>query len=153
MKKKLIAISLLCLLAGGTAFAGEYANALGKCLYKNSSSQDKTVLTQWAFVSLGQTDAAKSITTIPANKTQEVDQKAKSVVTRLIGSSCSSEALKVALHEPTTGIQNSISAITSEMIAEKIKARAGSTFSGSMLSSGSSNNTTSRRTLGDFFKK
>ncbi len=154
MKKKILAASLLCLLAGGSVFAGEYANALGKCLYRNSSSQDKTVLTQWAFVSLGQTDAAKNIATIPARKAQEVDQKAKSIVMKLVGSSCSGEAIKVAFHEPTTGLQNAVSAITSEMIAEKIKERAGSTFSGSMLSSGTSGNALpSRKSFGNIFRK
>ena len=138
MKLKLFAATLAGMLVCGSAFAGDYATSLGKCLYNRSGSQDKTTLTQWAFVSLGQTDAAKGITTIPDAKTQQVNTEAKSVVSKLLLSSCSKEALQVLLHEPSTGLQDSISAITSEMVSEKIKSYAGSTFPGSMLSSGSS---------------
>ncbi len=164
MKLKLLAASLAGILACGSAFAGDYATSLGKCLYNKSNSSDKTTLTQWAFVSLGQTDAAKGIATIPDSKTQQVNTEAKSVVTKLIVSSCSKEALQVALHEPTSGLQDAISAITSEMIAEKIKSQASSTFSGSMLSSGSSSSSglgsvlpssgkSSGKSLGNIFKK
>ena len=45
--------------------AGQYAQALGDCIYDNLSREDKNVMTQWAFVTLGKTDAAKQITVIP----------------------------------------------------------------------------------------
>lgn len=165
MKLKLFAATLAGILICGSAFAGEYATSLGKCLYNKSGSQDKTTLTQWAFVSLGQTDAAKGITTIPDSKTQQVNTEAKSVISKLILSSCSKEALQVALHEPTNGLQDAVSAITSEMISEKIKSYAGNTFPGSMLSSGSSGKSglgsilqssgsgKSGKSLGNIFKK
>ncbi len=162
MKLKLFAATLTGLLVCGSACAGEYATSLGKCLYNKSNSSDKTTLTQWAFVSLGQTDAAKGIATIPASKTQQVNAEAKSVVSKLIASSCSKEALQVALHEPTTGLQDAVSAITAEMISEKVKSYAGSTFSGSMLSSGSGSSGMgsvlpssgkSGKSLGNIFKK
>jgi hypothetical protein len=162
MKVKLIAATLAGIFACSSAFAGEHATALGKCLYNKSDSSDKTTLTQWAFVSLGQTDAAKGIATIPDSKTQQVNTEAQSVVTKLIASSCSKEALQVALHEPTTGLQDAVAAITSEMIAEKVKSYAGNTFSGSMLPSGgsgigailpSSDSGKSVKSLGNIFKK
>lgn len=38
------------------------------CVYNNLTSSDKTVMTQWAFVTLGKTNAARQITVIPGCK-------------------------------------------------------------------------------------
>lgn len=136
MKTKLTITAVLTgMLACSPALAGEYATALGQCLYKNSSDADKTTLTQWAFVTLGKTDAAKSIATISAAKTQEVDQQTKTLVTRLVTTSCSTEAKQVVLKEPTTGLRDAMVAITTEMIKDKLSSSATSTFSNSLISS------------------
>ena len=134
MKAKIITAALASLIACSPAFAGEYAAALGKCLYDNTTATDKTTLTQWAFVTLGKTDAAKSIAIIPATKTKEVDQQTKSLVTRLIASSCRKEAKQVALHESKTGLQDAVVAISSQMIADQIRSQAKSAFSSSLIS-------------------
>lgn len=136
MKTKLMITAVLTgMLACSPALAGEYATALGQCLYKNSSDADKTTLMQWAFVTLGKTDAAKSIATISAAKTQEVDQQTKTLVTRLVTTSCSTEAKQVVLKEPTTGLRDAMVAITTEMIKDKLSSSATSTFSNSLISS------------------
>ena len=147
MKRKLILFLLGGLLTCSAASAGDYATALGECLYNNTTSEDKTTLTQWAFVTLGKSDAAKSITTIPADKTSEVDQKAKSLLPRLVASSCSKEALQVALHEPTTGVQDAVTAMSSYMIREQIRKNAKSLLSNSILTSSDSFSTTKGRNL------
>lgn len=134
MNTKLVTITLAGLIVCGSAFAGDYATALGDCLYKNTSSEDKTTLTQWAFVTLGKTSAAKSIATIPAAKTQEVDQKTKSLLVRLTTSTCSKEALQVALHEPSTGLQDAVSSMSSQMIRDQIRTQAKNVLSSSLLS-------------------
>lgn len=154
MKTKFITALLAGLLASSTAFAGEYATALGKCLYNNTTAADKTTLTQWAFVTLGKTDAAKSIASIPAAKTTEVDQQTKTLVTKLIASSCSKEAAQVALKEPTTGLQDAVVTISSQMISDQLKSQASNTFSGSMLSSEKTNQLIETgKTLKGLFKK
>ena len=139
--KTLTAAAILGLLTCGTAIAGDYASALGECLYNNTTSEDKTTLTQWAFVTLGKSSAAKPIATIPADKTNEVDQKTKSLLTRLVASSCSKEALQVALHEPTTGVQDAVTTMSSYMIREQIRTNAKSILSNSILTSGDSSST------------
>ncbi len=139
--KTLTAAAVLSLLTCGTAIAGDYANALGECLYNNTTSEDKTTLTQWAFVTLGKSSATKSIATIPTAKTNEVDQKTKSLLTRLIASSCSKEAVQVALREPTTGLQDAVTTMSSYMIREQIRANAKSILSNSILTSGDSTST------------
>lgn len=133
MNTKLLTITLAGFMACGSAFAGDYATALGECLYKNTSSEDKTTLTQWAFVTLGKTSAARSIATIPAAKTQEVDQKTKSLLVRLTTSTCSKEALQVALHEPSTGLQDAVSSMSSQMIRDQIRTQAKDILSNSLL--------------------
>ena len=65
MVKKLF---LIAALFSQAAFAGQYAQQLSDCAYNNLNSQDKKILTQWAFVSLGKTKAAKEVTVIPAQK-------------------------------------------------------------------------------------
>ncbi len=139
--KTLTAAAVLSLLTCGTAIAGDYATALGECLYNNTTSEDKTTLTQWAFVTLGKSSATKSIATIPTAKTNEVDQKTKSLLTRLVASSCSKEAVQVALREPTTGLQDAVTTMSSYMIREQIRANAKSILSNSILTSGDSTST------------
>lgn len=139
--KTLTAAAVLSLLTCSTAIAGDYATALGECLYNNTTSEDKTTLTQWAFVTLGKSSATQSIATIPTAKTNEVDQKTKSLLTRLVTSSCSNEAIQVALREPTTGLQDAVTTMSSYMIREQIRANAKSILSNSILTSGDSTST------------
>lgn len=134
MKTKITTAILAGCLLSGSAFAGDYATALGKCLYDNTNATDKTTLTQWAFVSLGKTSAAKSVVTIPAAKTNAVDQQAQKLVTRLVTTSCRKEAAQVALHESTSGLQDAVVALSSRMIADQIKSQTKNTFSNSLLS-------------------
>ena len=143
MTRKLALFLLGGLLTCSVATAGDYATALGECLYNNTTSEDKTTLTQWAFVTLGKSNAAKSIATIPADKTSEVDQKTKSLLTRLVASSCSKEALQVALHEPTTGVQDAVTTMSSYMIREQIRTNAKSILSNSILTSGDGSDSSS----------
>lgn len=134
MKTKIITAALAGCLLSSSAFAGEYATALGKCLYDNTNAADKTTLTQWAFVSLGKTEAAKSVATIPVAKTNAVDQQAQKLVTRLVATSCRKEATQVALHESTSGLQDAVVAVSSRMIADQIKSQTKNTFSNSLIS-------------------
>lgn len=59
MKTKITTAILAGCLLSGSAFAGDYATALGKCLYDNTNATDKTTLTQWAFVSLGKNQCSE----------------------------------------------------------------------------------------------
>lgn len=154
MKTKTVITILAGWLLSSSAFAGEYATALGTCLYDNTTDADKATLTQWAFVTLGKTDAARSVVTIPAAKTNAVDQQAKKLVTRVITTSCRKEAAQVALHESTTGLQDAIVAISSRMIANQIKSQAKNTFSNSLLSPEKSEQLTEAgKALKNFFQK
>ena len=118
MKKPLIFI--LC--ASGfcaTSIAGQYSDELGRCLVTHASNSDTKVLTQWAFVTLGQTQAAREIVKISPEATNRATTQAQSVVIRLLGKDCAKEALKATLYEGKDGIGNGIkSAVTQRMQAE-----------------------------------
>lgn len=136
MNIKTMSIAIAALLTCGSVMAGNYATALGKCLYKNTSSEDKATLTQWAFVTLGKSSVTKTIATIPSAKTQEVDQKTQNLLVKLSTSSCSKETVQVALHEPSTGLQDAVTTLSSEMIREQVGTQAKNVLSNSLLTSG-----------------
>ncbi len=116
--KKLI-LSILIMATAGAAQAGQYADELGRCLVKNATASDTKILTQWGFVTLGQTRAAKEIATISAKTTNQVTSKAQTVVLRLLGRDCAKEALKATLYEGKDGIGNGIkSAVMQRMQQE-----------------------------------
>ena len=116
--KKLI-FTVLTLAFATSAQSGQYADALGLCLVNHASASDTKVLTQWAFVTLGQTKAAKEITTISTKTTNRVTSQAQTVVLRLLGRDCAKEALKATLYEGKDGIGNGIkSAVMQRMQQE-----------------------------------
>ncbi len=59
MNKRLLFLPIVLCAFSASANAGQYAEELGVCVYKNLTSSDKTVMTQWAFVTLGKTKAAR----------------------------------------------------------------------------------------------
>ena len=80
--KALLFAALAAALSTG-AQAGQYADAMAQCILSNTSASDRDTLTQWAYVTLGKTDAAKKVQAIPAAKTKAVEDKAKKLVTNL----------------------------------------------------------------------
>ncbi|MCF0254010.1 MAG: hypothetical protein HUK26_06750 [Duodenibacillus sp.] len=124
-------IAALCagLLMTGAAQAGQYATALGECIYKNSTAADRDTLTQWAYVTLGNTEAGRQIQAVPADKTQQVNAKAKQLVSQIVLKSCSKESVAVLSKEPRTGAQDAALALVNKMVSEKFKAEGASLIS------------------------
>ena len=85
--KALLFAALVAALSTG-AQAGQYADAMAQCILTNTSASDRDTLTQWAYVTLGKTDAAKKVQAIPAAKTKAVEDKAKKLVTNLTTGAC-----------------------------------------------------------------
>lgn len=103
-----------------TATAGQYADELGACLVQNAKADDKKVLTQWAFVTLGQTSAAKEVTTIPTSKIKSVNDRAQTVVLRLMAG-CAKPALKATLYEGKNGLTGALKYVAGNMMQEELK--------------------------------
>lgn len=118
--------------AGGTGSSGlkvsasEASSALADCLYRNTSSSDKTIFLQWAFVTLGKTSAAQSITKISSAKTTEVEKKAQSSLSRIVVKSCPKEAASLVLSDPKNGLSNTLTALANKMVAAEISRRTSS---------------------------
>ena len=112
--------ALMMTLAGASAqafAAGTSSQALGECLYRNATPDQKTQLIQWAYVTIGKTDAAKSV--------QAVTQKMKSTLTTLLLHSCPKEAAQVLLTDPKNGSIDAMETVTSLMLREKVRDQVG----------------------------
>lgn len=117
--KKFLALTALSAVLVGPAAAGQYADELGQCLVKHAGANDTKVLTQWAFVMLGETQAAKEIVRIDPSIINSTSSKAQTVVLRLLGKDCAKEAVKATLYEGTDGVTLGIkSAVTQRMQKE-----------------------------------
>lgn len=120
--KALLFAALVAALGTG-AQAGQYADAMAQCILTNTSASDRDTLTQWAYVTLGKTDAAKKVQAIPAAKTKAVEDKAKKLVTNLTTGACAKPFAQLMIKEPKTGLQNTAVALAQELLTEEIKSK------------------------------
>ena len=116
--KKTAALIVLALGLTAGAEASTYSDNLAKYILENTSSADQETMTQWAFVTLGKTAAAKKVQTIPAAKTKEVETKAKNLVTKLALGACSKQFALVMTKEPKTGLQATASYIAADLLKD-----------------------------------
>ena len=101
--------ALMMTLAGASAqafAAGTSSQALGECLYRNATPDQKTQLIHQA-------------------KTQAVTQKMKSTLTTLLLHSCPKEAAQVLLTDPKNGSIDAMETVTSLMLREKVRDQVG----------------------------
>lgn len=125
MNKKFIIASILntiCLVFNPT-YAGQYSDELGRCLIQNANSVDTKILTQWAFVTIGQTRAAKEIVTIPRQKIETISSKAQATVLRLLAKDCATPALKATLYEGKNGVSNGIKYAVMQYMQDEMQSR------------------------------
>ena len=66
MKKTFLAV-LACLVVSPVLAASD-AEELGRCIYNNTSTADRDTLVQFMYVSLGSTNAARKVQSIPQTK-------------------------------------------------------------------------------------
>ena len=136
MIKKASFLALVsCAVFSASCYAGQYAQALGDCVYDNLSREDKNVMTQWAFVTLGKTDAAKQITVIPESKIKQVNKEAK-----------------VALHESKNGLQDAAAQLGVRLAKEQLKGKTDEALA-NLLNPGTANVLRGAEVLKGFFKK
>lgn len=141
-----------CAVFSASCYAGQYAQALGDCVYDNLSREDKNVMTQWAFVTLGKTDAAKQITVIPESKIKQVNKEAKKRLTRLMTEACAREAANVALHESKNGLQDAAAQLGVRLAKEQLKGKTDEALA-NLLNPGTANVLRGAEVLKGFFKK
>ena len=153
MIKKASFLALVsCAVFSASCYAGQYAQALGDCVYDNLSREDKNVMTQWAFVTLGKTDAAKQITVIPESEIKQVNKEAKKRLTRLMTEACAREAANVALHESKNGLQDAAAQLGVRFAKEQLKGKTDEALA-NLLNPGTANVLRGAEVLKGFFKK
>ena len=109
-------------------------------------------MTQWAFVTLGKTDAAKQITVIPESKNKQVNKEAKKRMTRLRTEACAREAANVALHESKSGLQDAAAQLGVRLAKEQLKDKTDEALA-NLLNPGTANVLRGAEVLKGFFKK
>lgn len=124
MRLSRLFLSAILLGAITTAQAGQYGDQLGRCLVEHAGQSDTKILTQWAFVTVGQTQAAREIVTIDKATQNRVSSKAQAVVLRLLGKDCAAEALKATLYEGKDGIPNGIKYAVTFHLTEEMSTQA-----------------------------
>ncbi len=137
MKKLMIAAAAV--LAAQACMAGQYATAFGECMYKNMTDADKDTLMQWVFTTVGKTDAAKQIATIPSAKTSATDAKMRALIQEKTVGACRNEALKLLTNEPRTGLRDAVTTVALKMAEDKIAASAMNSLPTSLISSETAN--------------
>ena len=99
------------------------ADELADCLYANTSAQDKTTFLQWAYVTLGRTEAAKSVQTIPAAKIKTVEKKAQTTLTQLVMKSCPKPAMNLLLSDPKKGLEKTLTSLAGKLVQAEVEKR------------------------------
>ena len=133
VKKHLLCMTFAFLGFSATVSAGTYSDDLSRCIYKNMTSSDKSLVIQWTYVELSKTKAARQVAVIPDAKVKSVESEAKKTLTRIIGTKCSKEVAKVALHEPKTGIKATVGGLVSLMIEDELKKRSSTLLSSNVF--------------------
>ena len=106
------------------AAAADVSEALADCLYQHSTSADKQVFLQWAYVTLGKTAAAQKIQKIPDASIKSVEGQAQKTLTNLVLGKCSQPAMKVLMKDPKNGLQNTLNSLAQKLIEAEIRRRA-----------------------------
>ncbi len=115
--------ALLLSLAGAPALASRESDALADCLYENTSSADRTVMVQWAYVTLGKTRAAKAVQAISDEKTKAVEAEAQKTLTKLVMKRCAKPAMKLLVADPKNGLQDTLQTLAVKLAKREVEKR------------------------------
>lgn len=98
-KSALLASLLTTALVSSSAYAGVYADSLGKCLVSSSTNTDKQQLVEWIFSAISLNPAISPYTNIPSEKRGEIDENMAALFEKLVGESCKTEAADALKYE------------------------------------------------------
>lgn len=138
MKKTFLAV-LACLVVSPVLAATD-AEELGRCIYNNTSTADRDTLVQFMYVSLGSTNAARKVQSIPQTKINQVNSKTKALASKLVLGPCRKQAARVLLSDPRNGMQQALSYTVERLVADRIA----ESTSGWLSSSGGSSENASK---------
>ena len=105
MTKTRLAAFLLAMLATGSASAGVYTDALGKCLVDNTTTEDRTMLVRWLFTAASAHPAISSLSTVSAADRDAANKTTASLFVRLLTESCKDAAMTAMKFEGPATLQ------------------------------------------------
>lgn len=109
MKKILAVLISLCFLA--SANAGEYENALKRCVSNSVTENDKAVLARWVVAGLGHHPEIKPLFTISPERLEEINQEFGQVNNRLLIDACGKELREAIQFEGKAAAKSSFAAL------------------------------------------
>jgi hypothetical protein len=92
-------------LSSSPASAGQYADAMGRCLMEHASQKDKTDLMRWMFANAALHPDVASLASIAPEARQEIDRTAAQLIQRLVFDNCRSESGAALRSEGPTAMQ------------------------------------------------
>ena len=93
------------MLASGSASAGVYTDALGKCLVDNTTTEDRTMLVRWLFTAASAHPAISSLSTVSAADRDAANKTIASLFVRLLTESCKDAATTAMKFEGPATLQ------------------------------------------------
>jgi hypothetical protein len=98
---------VLLLLNVGTATAGVHSNALGQCLVKATSVDDRNKLIVWMFTAAAQHPAVKSMAAVNEHQLNKANKDFADLTMKLLTKDCKAEAKRTVQAEGLQSLQNS----------------------------------------------
>lgn len=103
MKRRTLASIATTLLIPCMSFAAPASEELGRCLADNTSGKDRKDLAKWIFVGMSAHPDMRAIAVVDPKSVEASQRKVAELVTRLIGTSCTSEMRAVVKTEGANG--------------------------------------------------
>ena len=91
-----IALATICPV---TAFAGQYADQLGKCLVESTSERDRVQLVRWIFSAASLHPAVEPISSVTEEQLNDASKVVADLMVRLLTESCRTETERSLQYE------------------------------------------------------
>lgn len=99
MKATVILAIFLSSFAAGSAFAGEYSDALGKCFVNSTTKEDRASLIRWFYAAASRHPAVQGLATVSDAQIDEANRTVATLFVNLLTTSCKAEAQKAYQEE------------------------------------------------------
>ena len=96
----------LALLNGAPAFAGPYADALGKKLVSATTPAEKLILARWMFTAMSLHPDLKDLSAVTPQQRTEANKALGKMVTRMLTETCLAEAREAVKYEGPIAISS-----------------------------------------------
>jgi hypothetical protein len=115
MHRILSALAVSAALVAVPAQAGNYADAMGRCLLDRASQKDKSDLMRWMFANAALHPDVAGLTSIAPDVRQQIDRTAGTLIQRLVFENCRAESSAALRNEGPAAMQQAF-----QMLAQLI---------------------------------